>query len=77
MAPPHVAHNRLRKSWRLPLPAGGVWREALNTDAEVYGGSGVGNLGAVHAEPVGHHGRPFSATLRVPPLAALFFVHEG
>ncbi|PFG37716.1 1,4-alpha-glucan branching enzyme [Flavimobilis soli] len=65
------------ESWRLPLPEGGVWREALNTDAEVYGGSGVGNLGAVHAEPVGHHGRPFSATLRVPPLAALFFVHEG
>ena len=64
------------ESWRLPLPEGGVWREALNTDAELYGGSGVGNLGAVRAEPVGHHGRPFSATLRVPPLAALVLVHE-
>ncbi|NKX93846.1 1,4-alpha-glucan branching protein GlgB [Sanguibacter hominis ATCC BAA-789] len=64
------------EGWRLPLPEGGVWREALNTDAELYGGSGVGNLGAVRAEPVGHHGRPFSATLRVPPLAALVLVHE-
>ena len=64
------------ESWRLPLPEGGVWREALNTDAELYGGSGVGNLGAVRAESVGHHGRPFSATLRVPPLAALVLVHE-
>ena len=65
------------ESWRLPLPDGGVWREALNTDAELYGGSGVGNLGAVRAEAVGHHGRAFSATLRVPPLAALVLVHEG
>ncbi len=64
------------EGWRLPLPEGGVWREALNTDAELYGGSGVGTLGAVRAEPVGHHGRPFSATLRVPPLAALVLVHE-
>ena len=65
------------EGWRLPLPEGGVWREALNTDAELYGGSGVGNLGAVSAEPVGHKDRPFSTTLRVPPLAALVLVHEG
>lgn len=65
------------EGWRLPLPAGGVWREALNTDAEVYGGSGVGNLGAVQAEEVPRMGQPFSAGVRVPPLAALYLVHEG
>ena len=43
------------------MPAGGPWREALNSDAEVYGGSGMGNLGRVEAEPVQWHGRDHSA----------------
>ena len=60
------------EDYRLALPHGGVWREAINTDAEVYGGSGVGNLGEVHADDVPLKGRPASVTLRVPPLAALF-----
>jgi 1,4-alpha-glucan branching enzyme len=60
------------ESYRLALPQGGTWIEALNTDAEEYGGSGVGNLGAVEARPEPHHGRAFSATLRVPPLGVLY-----
>ena len=44
-----------------PLPVGGAWREVLNTDAEFYGGSGVGNLGGVEALEEPLHGRPFSA----------------
>jgi 1,4-alpha-glucan branching enzyme len=48
----------------------------LNTDAELYGGSGVGNLGAVVAQDVPWHGRPASAELRVPPLAAVWLVAE-
>ena len=43
--------------FRLPLPAGGPWHEALNSDAEPYGGSGLGNLGIVRAEDVPSHGR--------------------
>ncbi|MCL2595959.1 MAG: 1,4-alpha-glucan branching protein GlgB [Promicromonosporaceae bacterium] len=62
--------------YRLPLPHGGVWREVLNTDAEAYGGSDVGNFGAVHAEPVPHHGRSHSASLRIPPLGALVLIPE-
>jgi len=62
------------EGYRLALPRGGAWREVLNTDAEAYGGSGVGNLGAVHAEAVPWKGRPHSVTLRVPPLGALFLV---
>ena len=51
-----------------------MWLEALNTDATVYGGSGVGNMGRVQAEQVPHHGRAWSAVVRVPPLAALVLV---
>lgn len=63
--------------YRLPLPHGGRWREAINTDAPIYGGSGVGNLGVIEAEPVPYHGRPFSASIRVPPLGGLIFVAEN
>ena len=48
-------------------------REALNSDAAEYGGSGLGNAGAVEAEPIPQHGRPFSLSITQPPLAALYF----
>ena len=62
----------VRHHWRVPLPRGGTWREVLNTDAAEYGGSGVGNLGAVEAVPEPLHGRPFSAGVTLPPLAAVW-----
>ena len=49
--------------YRVGLPRGGRWREVLNTDAEAYGGSGVGNLGGVDAVEESWHGQPFSATV--------------
>jgi len=64
------------EGYRVGLPFAGRWVEVLNTDAELYGGSGVGNLGAVQAEDVSWHGRPASAVLRVPPLGAVWFVPE-
>jgi 1,4-alpha-glucan branching enzyme len=54
------------------MPLGGRWREIVNTDASVYGGSGVGNLGVVVADGPPAHGRKYSATLRLPPLGALW-----
>ncbi|WP_326564287.1 1,4-alpha-glucan branching protein GlgB [Micromonospora peucetia] len=60
------------EDYRVGLPAGGTWAEVLNTDAHHYGGSGVGNLGEVHAEDVPWHGLPASAALRVPPLGVLW-----
>jgi 1,4-alpha-glucan branching enzyme len=66
-----------RQGYRLGLPAGGRWREILNTDAGAYGGSGMGNLGLVEAEEVASHGRPFSAVITVPPLATVWFRFEG
>ncbi len=61
-----------RPNLRIPVPTGGPWRELLNSDSELYGGSGVGNLGSVstHAVPMGRH--DWSLTLTAPPLAALF-----
>lgn len=64
------------EGWRLPLPGPGTWTEAFNSDSEAYGGSGVGNLGAIEAEPVPHYGRPWSASIRVPPLGAVIFVAD-
>ncbi|RAO10682.1 1,4-alpha-glucan branching protein GlgB [Micromonospora noduli] len=58
--------------YRIGLPAGGTWTEVLNTDAHHYGGSGVGNMGAVHAENVPWHGMVASAALQVPPLGAVW-----
>jgi 1,4-alpha-glucan branching enzyme len=61
-----------QEGYRVGLPAAGRWDEVLNTDASQYGGSGVGNLGGVHAEEVPWHGMPASAVLRVPPLGAVW-----
>jgi 1,4-alpha-glucan branching enzyme len=63
--------------YRIGLPRTGTWREVVNTDSDLYGGSGVGNMGAVEAEPLPWHGLPASASLNVPPLGALWLRHEG
>ena len=62
-----------REGYRLGVPHGGYWREVLNSDAEIYAGTGVGNRGGLHAEEVAAHGRPHSLNLRIPPLGCLVF----
>jgi 1,4-alpha-glucan branching enzyme len=62
----------VRHGWQMPLPLGGAWSEVLNTDATDYGGSGVGNLGRIVAVAEPLHGRPFSAAVTLPPLAAVW-----
>ena len=66
-----------RTGFRLGLPGGGYWREAINTDAEVYGGANRGNFGGVWAEGVPWHGQDQSALITLPPLAAIVFVEEN
>jgi 1,4-alpha-glucan branching enzyme len=61
----------VRKSYRLGVPKDGPYAELLNTDAECYAGSGVGNAGRVDAEAHEAHGRPYSLVLNLPPLGAL------
>ena len=60
-----------RDNYTLGVPLGGWWRELLNSDAQIYGGSGMGNLGGVEAAPVPAHGRQHSLSLTLPPLAML------
>ncbi len=62
-----------RDAYRVGVPGPGRWVEVLNSDSEVYGGSGQGNMGGVDTGPlsVPHHGRPESIDLTLPPLATL------
>ncbi|WP_157427791.1 1,4-alpha-glucan branching protein GlgB [Agromyces salentinus] len=62
--------------FRLGLPIAGRWREVLNSDAAQWGGSGVGNLGAVDATDTPWSGRPASAEFTLPPLGAVWFTLE-
>jgi len=65
-----------RMGFRLGVPSGGYWRELLNSDAKEYAGTGMGNFGGVVAGERPSHGRPYSLSLTLPPLAALFFKAE-
>jgi 1,4-alpha-glucan branching enzyme len=66
-----------RKNYRIGVPRGGYWFEALNSDSTFYGGSGQGNSGGLEAAPISSHGKFHSLSLTLPPLSALFFKSEG
>ncbi len=61
------------RNYRLGAPEGGFWAEVLNGDALLYGGSGQGNMGGVEASPLPVHGRSWSLSITVPPLATVVF----
>jgi 1,4-alpha-glucan branching enzyme len=65
---PNVYYN-----YRVRVPFGGRWREALNSDAAHYGGSNVGNAGGAAAL----QGEAWELNLTIPPLAAIFLVPES
>ncbi len=65
------------EGYRLGLPAAGVWDEVVNTDAETYTGSGVGNLGSITAVDGDHVGQPAYADIVVPPLATVWFRQQA
>ncbi|GEP02618.1 1,4-alpha-glucan branching protein GlgB [Methylobacterium oxalidis] len=67
----------VREGYRIGVPTGGFYREAFNSDAEVYGGSNVGNMGGLCAEAGESHGQAHSLCLRLPPLATMIFVLEA
>ncbi len=60
-----------RHFYRIGVPVGGTWSERLNSDAEIYGGSNIGNGGAVEADDIPSHGRSASLLLTLPPLATI------
>jgi 1,4-alpha-glucan branching enzyme len=59
--------------YRVGFPEPGLHREIFNADAEIFGGSNMGNGGAIFAQNTPSHGRPASAELTIPPLGALVF----
>ncbi|MGA7614472.1 MAG: 1,4-alpha-glucan branching protein GlgB [Thermoanaerobaculia bacterium] len=65
-----------RHNYMVGAPGRGWWKEALNSDAPLYGGSGQGNLGGAEAAPFSLHGQSHSLTLTLPPLGAVFFGRE-
>jgi 1,4-alpha-glucan branching enzyme len=67
----------VRHGYRIGVPHGGAWLEALNSDAPFYGGSGVGNMGRVQATDDTSHGRPHCLSVTLPPLAILLFTPEA
>jgi 1,4-alpha-glucan branching enzyme len=67
----------VRVGYRVGVPVSGMWRERFNSDATIYGGSGIGNHGAVHAGDQGAHGLPSSVSLTLPPLGVLILEPEG
>jgi 1,4-alpha-glucan branching enzyme len=66
-----------REGYRVGVPVGGTWKERLNSDAAIYGGSGVGNLGEVVADAHPFHGREWSIALMLPPLSVTFLQAEA
>ncbi|WP_447971146.1 1,4-alpha-glucan branching protein GlgB [Nitrospira sp. M1] len=63
----------IRLHYRMGVPQAGMYRELLNSDAEIYGGSNMGNAGAVEAEPIPYHNQPYSLLVTLPPLSVVFF----
>ena len=62
-----------RHNYRVGAPSGGFWKEIMNSDAPLYGGSGQGNMGGIEASPLPIHGRPWSLSMTAPPLGMVVF----
>ena len=62
-----------REPYRLGVPRSGFYRELLNSDSELYGGSNMGKSGGLQADPIPFHNQPFSLLVTLPPLSVVFF----
>ena len=65
-----------RVAYRIGVPKPGFYREMLNSDSEYYGGANLGLGGGLEAESIPHHGRPYSLSLLIPPLAMMVLKAE-
>ena len=63
----------VRENYRVGVPLEGAWKEILNSDAPLYGGTGQGNFGGLSTIPLPIHGRPFTLNMRLPPLGVIAF----
>jgi 1,4-alpha-glucan branching enzyme len=62
-----------RHNYRVGVTLDVEWKEVLNSDAPLYGGSGQGNMGGVTASPLPVHGKPYSLNMTIPPLGVAVF----
>ena len=62
--------------YRIGVPLNGFWKEIFNSDAREYGGSGMGNFGGKHSDEIPFHGRPYSLSVTIPPLAAIYLKRD-
>ena len=62
-----------RHHYIIGVPAGGYWKEVLNSDSPYYGGSGQGNYGGQEASPISYHGKRHALALTLPPLSMVVF----
>ena len=69
---PVTHHN-----YRVGVPEKGFYKEVLNSDAPIYGGSGVGNLGGKYSDDFGSHGKPYSVDVTAPPLGVVVLKYTG
>jgi 1,4-alpha-glucan branching enzyme len=67
----------VRQNYRVGVPQEGFWKEVLNSDAPLYGGSGQGNFGGLDAVPLPIHGHPYSLNMTLPPLGVLVYQPES
>ncbi|MCK3656934.1 1,4-alpha-glucan branching enzyme [Pasteurellaceae bacterium Macca] len=67
----------VRENYVIGVHSLGEYKEVLNSDANYYMGSNVGNFGQICAEETPSHGKPYSISVTIPPLATLFLLHEG
>ena len=65
-----------RHEYRVGVPYAGVWKESINTDSTIYGGSGIGNADKAETADMPWHFRPYSISITLPPLSVLYLVHE-
>ena len=61
----------IRPGYRIGVPRPGLWKEIINTDSHIYGGSNVGNNGSIFSKDEPHHGHPWSLDLTLPPLGGI------
>ena len=66
-----------RDGYRLGVPKAGFYKEVFNSDAGIYGGANIGNIGGMYSQPVPAHGMKNSIAVAVPPLAAVMFSRKA
>jgi len=65
-----------RYNYNIGVPFNGTWRELLNSNSTIYGGSGLGKSGNVVTKPIEYHSKKYSISITLPPLGVIFFKYE-